>query len=231
MKYNAEFIGNTIRIERDKRNWSQKKLGDKLGITGKQVSKYEHGDPIPPIDVLLKLCEIFECELGYLLGEQSYSEGTKLQTAIHETLNLSLPATETIKKITGTNRSAISFGYQSPKFIRIINNLLSSPMFLCFVEAIGNLDDCVFKQKAIFDSVEEKYGKELFKQAMDMYYSSIDYEHDPEVVPLSTELCEIIKEISKAEDQGYALSYAIKVARYELQESFEDLITNLYPRN
>ena len=58
MKYSAELIGNIIKNERNKRNWNQNQLGKKLGITGKQISKYEHGDPIPPIDIMLKLCEI-----------------------------------------------------------------------------------------------------------------------------------------------------------------------------
>ena len=230
MKYSAELIGNIIKNERNKRNWNQNQLGKKLGITGKQISKYEHGDPIPPIDIMLKLCEIFECELGYILGEAQYSEGSKLQTAIREKLNLSIEATEAINKITGTSRRSLSFGNESEKYIRILNNLLSSHLFPSFIESIGTLDYYITEQKSCFSLIEEKYGKQLFEQAWNIHFGPIDYEHTDYEPPLSSELCEIIKEIKDAEDKSCDLSYSIKVARYELQETLEDLIAELYPR-
>lgn len=230
MKYNAEVIGNIIKKEREKRELSQKQLGAKIGITGKQISNYEHGTPIPPIDILFKLCEIFDCELGYLLGEHSYSEGTQLQTAMCEALNLSTASIDTITKITGSDRSSLSFGFESEKYIRIFNNLLSSSTFLYFIESIGVLDDCVNNKNNLFNSIEEKYGKSRFEEAFTIYYGHIDYEHDPHAPKLPSDISEIIREISRAEDQSYNLSYSIKVAKYELQEVFQDLITELYPR-
>ncbi len=229
MKYSAELIGNIIKTERNKRNWSQKQLGDKLNITGKQVSKYEHGDPIPPMDILLKLCDVFECEFGYILGEKQYSKGSRLQTAIHDELNLSVESTIAIKMITGTSRRSLSFGNESEKYTRILNNLLSSPLFPCFIEAVGILDDYTIKKKTIFSVLKEKYGEDIFEQAWNIHFSSVDYEHNDELF-LSAELCEAIKEIRAAEDDSCDLSYNVKVARYELKEILDELILDLYPR-
>lgn len=47
-----------------------KKLGDKLGVSGKQISNYESGALMPPMDILIKLCEVYECELEFLLNER-----------------------------------------------------------------------------------------------------------------------------------------------------------------
>ena len=70
MKYSAEVTGKIIKKERDNRCWSQKTLGDKLGVSGKQISNYESGVLMPPMDILIEMCEVFDCELGYILNEE-----------------------------------------------------------------------------------------------------------------------------------------------------------------
>ncbi len=229
MKYNSELIGKIILSEREKRQWSQKKLGEKLGVSGKQISNYEHGDPIPPIDIMLNLCDIFDCELGFLLGEESYSEGTKLQTAIRDNLKLTTLSTAAIHKITGNNRSSLSFGYESENYTRILNNYLSSPFFLDFMEALLTLDERISKQKSIFDSIIKKYGKPLFEEAFELYVSKIDYVHDFVDASLPENVIKVLNEIESSIDKSYDLSFEIKVSRFELNEIFEKLITNLYP--
>lgn len=107
MKYETELLGKTIRQERNKLNWTQKKLGDKIGVTGKQISNYEHGELLPPLDILEKMCKEFNCELGYLLGEEDYSEGTKLHTIIYDLYGLTPASLQAIKNITG-NQGYIS---------------------------------------------------------------------------------------------------------------------------
>ena len=229
MKYNAEFTGNIIRLEREKRGWTQKKLGDKIGVVPKQISKYEKGDPLPPVNTLFKLCELFDCELGYLLGEANYSDGTRLQTGISEQLGLTVESVNAIKKVTGSNRNALSFGCESERYIRVINKFLSSSHFPTLMEAVGILDAQLDEYDQVYSSLKEKYGDELFDKACEMYYGSTDYEHDSNT-NISPDLCAAIRDLSHAEDKCYSKSYAVKVARYELNESFEGLIEDIYPR-
>lgn len=82
MKYNNEQISKMILSERTKLKISQAELGEKVGVVGKQISNYEKGKLVPPIDIVLRLCDVFKCELGYLLGEPDYADGTKIETAI-----------------------------------------------------------------------------------------------------------------------------------------------------
>lgn len=231
MQYDAKLTGKLIFEERTKRKMTQQKLGDLIHVSGKQISNYEHGNLIPPIDVLMQICTIFECELGYLLGETQYSDGTHLQTAIREHLGLTPCSSTIIRKITGTDHTSLSFGYQSEKYSRVLNTLLSSPSFPYFIEALADLDDCVRKQKQVFDDIEEKYGKDLLDEAIKYETGQFDFEHDLNAEQLRPELCDAIRELRNAIDQSYELSYPIKVARYELNESFESMIRNIYPQN
>ena len=230
MIYDPKLTGKLIQLERKKRNWTLEKLGKKLNITGKQVSKYEKGDPMPPIDMLIKLCDVFECEMGYLLGEESYAEGTKLQTAILEHLHLTSASADMIKRITGTDRRAITFGCKSDEYTRVLNGLLSSPQFAYFVESLSYLDEQIAKREQIFKSLEDRFGQELLDKAYECHQSTVDYEHDPDGVLPDLPVLEAVQALENAIDEAYNLEYPIKVARYELNESFQNLVEELYPR-
>ena len=230
MKYEAEFLGKIIRQERNKLNWTQKKLGDKIGVTGKQISNYEHVELLPPLDVLERLCKEFNCELGYLLGEDDYSKGTKLQTIIYDLYGLTPASLQSIKNITSTARNCPNFGNESDKFRKIMNNLLTSGDFRYFMESLAYLDDCVTAKSRIWEQLKNELGNELWEKAW-VYYNDkhVDYQHDIEFQENHPEEYEAIQKIEKTIDQMEDLSYSVKVARYELRESFETLIKGIYP--
>lgn len=137
MKYNQEQIGKTIRTLRCSRNWSQAKLGDKISVTGKQISNYESGTQSPPIDILYKICDVFDCELGYLLGEEDYSSGTKILTSIEKMLGLNNVSIDSLKHLTCNDKSCISFGYESAHYQKILNEIFSSPDFSFLIEVFS----------------------------------------------------------------------------------------------
>ena len=127
MKYNTEQIGKTIKSEREKKGWSQEKLGKKLHISGKQISIYEKGN-LPPLENLLALCDLFDCELGYLLGEDTYSKGTKIETEIYEKTGLLPETVKSLEYITSPN-SRFHFGYESKVFRELLE--ISMQLFCC----------------------------------------------------------------------------------------------------
>ena len=111
MKYDQEIIRKNIATERKKLGLSQDKLGAKIHTVGKQISNYENGITLPPLGVMLKLCEVFNCELGYLLGEKQYQEGTQARTIVMDYTGLSFDAMNALLYITGTDKACLSFGY------------------------------------------------------------------------------------------------------------------------
>lgn len=58
-------IGQYIAEKRKKYGFTQDELGDKLGVTGKAVSKWETGRSMPDVSVMPELCEI----LGFSINE------------------------------------------------------------------------------------------------------------------------------------------------------------------
>lgn len=100
MHYKPEILGKNLKTERKRIKLTQEQLGEKLNMSGKQISNYEHAKQTPPLEILFQFCELFNCELGYLLGEENYSQKTKVQTIITNELNLSIKACEAIKRYT-----------------------------------------------------------------------------------------------------------------------------------
>lgn len=56
-------MDSPLRAERKKRGWSQKQLGDKVGLSGPQISRIETEGV--KADVLLKLAEVFNYSLTF----------------------------------------------------------------------------------------------------------------------------------------------------------------------
>ena len=231
MKYTSEEIGKLIKDKRvNTLNWSQETLGKELGISGKQISNYEKGTLTPPIDVLLKLCDIFNCELGYLLGENDYASGTKFNTAMVNSLGLNTDTISSICHLTGNDRTCIHFGYESTDYRRILNSFISAPSFASLIEAIYDLDRSVQHSKKIWTDLEDKYGKDTLETAFAYYNSTTDYLHDENAEKLDDIFYQIMADIDTAIDKSQDASFSSKVFRYEARESFERLLDELYPQ-
>lgn len=233
MKYKPEEIGKLIRAERKKNNLSQDEMGEELKITGKQISNYEHGKPMPPMEVLLKICEIFDCELGYILGEKDYSQGTKLKTIISDETGLNIEAINAIVRLTGTERECINWGYESEKYRRILNTLFTSKGFLNFMETLAELDDSYQKreqEQEILIQLSNELGDSLFNKAMK--WRDVTSE-DKESSNLTTEECKAIRKVNAALDECYELHcefiQEMKVHRFSIQEALTLLINEMYP--
>jgi transcriptional regulator with XRE-family HTH domain len=64
----ASAVGQRIRRLRQERGWSQAQLGQRLETHQKQVSSYERGVHVPSADLLIRIAEIFDVSLDYLLA-------------------------------------------------------------------------------------------------------------------------------------------------------------------
>lgn len=70
---------NRIKILREELNMTQQELADKLDGAKSTVAMYEKGDRKPSMEVLLKLSEIFNCSIDYLLGKSDIRNPEKAQ--------------------------------------------------------------------------------------------------------------------------------------------------------
>lgn len=63
------ILGKRIELERTRLGLNQIELAKKLDLSSSaSISQYEKGDRVPSDDIKLKMTEIFNCSLDYLLG-------------------------------------------------------------------------------------------------------------------------------------------------------------------
>ena len=75
-------VGLFIAECRKSRNWTQKQLGEKLGVTDRAVSKWETGRSLPDISLIEGICGLFDVQVSELLagkkiGEEEYKKETE----------------------------------------------------------------------------------------------------------------------------------------------------------
>lgn len=62
------ILSEKIRMLREELNLTQSQLAEKLNIATSSISQYESGDRIPSDDIKIKLAEIFDVSLDFLMG-------------------------------------------------------------------------------------------------------------------------------------------------------------------
>ena len=73
------IIAKNISNLRKENKLTQLELAEKMNYSDKAVSRWERGETLPDIDVLLKLCDLFNVKFEYLISENP-SESSKKKT-------------------------------------------------------------------------------------------------------------------------------------------------------
>lgn len=107
MKYDKKIIGQRIKTERIAAGFkTQGDFAKALGFASESrqtIGNWENGKVLPCLDDMMKMCTLFDCEIGYLLGE--YACKTKDVSNIHSVSGLS---EESINKLIKIKNSSIS---------------------------------------------------------------------------------------------------------------------------
>lgn len=91
--FNDIGLGKQIQEERKRKGLSLEELGDMIDVSRQTLSRWEKGEGVGPTTFeLLKLCKIFECDYGFLVGE--YDCRTREATDIQNATGLSEKAIE-----------------------------------------------------------------------------------------------------------------------------------------
>lgn len=72
------ILGKRIELERNKLGLNQIELAKKLNLSSSaSISQYESGDRIPSDEIKIKMCELFDCSLDYLMGKSDTRNSEK----------------------------------------------------------------------------------------------------------------------------------------------------------
>ena len=69
MKELKDVIAENLLFLRQRKKFTQLEIAEKLNYTDKSVSKWEHGDVTPPVEVLKALADIYGVSLDYIVTE------------------------------------------------------------------------------------------------------------------------------------------------------------------
>ncbi len=122
---NELTMGKRIAEQRKKIGLTQAKLAEKLYVSNKAVSKWESDSGFPSLDLIPKLCELFNCSSDYLLGIKEKDKETDLQDkkivvpiGIDERLNVVMKELEEIKNALVVGNSGMGKSYFLCKYIK-----------------------------------------------------------------------------------------------------------------
>lgn len=62
------MYGQRIKDERQLKGLTQRQLAEMISTTQSTIGKYEREELQPNVEIITKLCTIFECSADYLLG-------------------------------------------------------------------------------------------------------------------------------------------------------------------
>lgn len=91
--------GKFIQEKRKQKNLTQKELAEKLNISDKTISKWETGNGLPEVGLMVPLCEILGVSVNELLCGETLQEKEYYQKAEENMLNLILEKNQSKKKI------------------------------------------------------------------------------------------------------------------------------------
>ena len=82
------ILGKRIEFERIRLKLNQIELAKRLNLSSSaSISQYESGDRIPSDDIKLKMCEIFNCSLDYLMGKTDIrNPGQQIDDVLNEAM-------------------------------------------------------------------------------------------------------------------------------------------------
>ena len=92
-------IGQFIKAIRKEKNLTQREVAEKLNISEKTVSKWETGNGLPEVSLMLPLCELLEISVNELLSGERLDEKRYFEKAEQNIMSLMEEKAEAKKKI------------------------------------------------------------------------------------------------------------------------------------
>lgn len=144
MKYSFFDIGNRIKSERKKTGMNQLHFIERLKDYGvfigrNSLSDIENGKcaDVLRLDFLTACCDIFACDMGFLLADPAYTCHTRELSEIQDTVGLSESAILALQNL-NRNRARMPV---AAEMVDTLNAILSSPAdpMADFLQTVGNI--------------------------------------------------------------------------------------------
>ena len=148
-------IGRFIAATRKEQNFTQRQLAEKLNISDKTVSKWECGNGLPEVSLMLLLCDALKINVNELLSGERLSDDNYHEKAEENVMDLIREKEESKKKIILSAMIAgLSIIAALPMFI--ISGMLEMETWLrflligigLFVIIIGIIIACILDRDA-----------------------------------------------------------------------------------
>lgn len=141
-------LGEKLATYRKQNNYTQEQLAELLGVSRQAVSKWESDLAYPETEKLIKLSELYECSLDYLIKDKQPEEAQKQTTLTLNLVNLHFER-KSERMVHGVPLWHINIGYgRSAKGIFALGfvakgifscGLFSMGLFSCGVLSLGLL--------------------------------------------------------------------------------------------
>lgn len=144
MNYDITIIGARIKEARKDMKLTQEQLAEKLEVARETIGSWERCITTPEFSTLLTMCrsDIFDCEVGYLLGE--HEEKTRVATDICKEIGLSEEAVSSLQEL-------VTFANTlHKKYFRIHDDAKSF-----YSTAIHFIDFLIIKGESVFNSIDD----------------------------------------------------------------------------
>ena len=92
-------IGQFIKAIRKEKNFTQREVAERLDISEKTVSKWETGNGLPEVSLMLPLCELLEISVNELLSGERLDEKRYIEKAEQNIMSLIQEKAEAKKKL------------------------------------------------------------------------------------------------------------------------------------
>lgn len=136
MQYLQEVIASRITEEREALGLTKEGLAERLNVNRNTITSWERQDikgRYPPLEDLARMCDLFNCELGYLLGE--YNCKTRAATDIQAETGLSERAIDRLREEAQKSeifRGTLSELIESPLFYSLVLGLADYKRYMSF---------------------------------------------------------------------------------------------------
>jgi len=71
-------LGEKIKLLRKEKDWSQGELAEKIGSDARQISRYENDKITPSVEAIVKIAQVFDVSIDYLLVQDAVRRPLKL---------------------------------------------------------------------------------------------------------------------------------------------------------
>ena len=113
---NNNYFGENVSFYRKKLNITQEDLAEKMSVSRQTVSRWENNSAFPEVETLIKLCDLFECDIDTLVRKNAKS----CQLANNDIYSFSL------------NKYQIN-AIKKNKIMEIVNSIISCVAIIIFL--------------------------------------------------------------------------------------------------